>query len=186
MNTFFFRIKNDIPDASILSYIELINLNQNSIAYIPIQRTQQQNTRSSSSQHDWHMLIKSGSSVIAAQSNDGSLVTIDSRTNIHHWEIVPSYLQISLDAWSKHTDASGQHSLDIEYLKDGKTDLSGPKHGKVDPENKPHVGGNQWAGGSGGRDTAGKLSDGVNGLVFFFQFGISFRSRWYWWTISFG
>ncbi|CAF4748199.1 unnamed protein product, partial [Rotaria magnacalcarata] len=29
------------------------------------------------------------------------------------------------------------------------------KHGKVDPENNPHVGGNQWAGGSGGRDTAG-------------------------------
>ncbi|KAJ6647144.1 von Willebrand factor A domain-containing protein 8 [Pseudolycoriella hygida] len=33
--------------------------------------------------------------------------------------------------------------------------LSTPKHGKEDPENKPHVGGNTWAGGSGGRDTAG-------------------------------
>ena len=30
-----------------------------------------------------------------------------------------------------------------------------PKHGKVDPENQPHVGGNTWAGGSGGSDTAG-------------------------------
>lgn len=30
-----------------------------------------------------------------------------------------------------------------------------PKHGKEDPHNKPHVGGNTWAGGSGGRDTAG-------------------------------
>ncbi|TPX69344.1 hypothetical protein SpCBS45565_g02584 [Spizellomyces sp. 'palustris'] len=30
---------------------------------------------------------------------------------------------------------------------------SGPKHGKVD--NQPHVGGNQWAGGSGGSNTAG-------------------------------
>lgn len=27
--------------------------------------------------------------------------------------------------------------------------------GKVDPKNTPHVGGNQWAGGTGGRDTAG-------------------------------
>ncbi|KAI9138938.1 AAA domain-containing protein [Paraphysoderma sedebokerense] len=35
------------------------------------------------------------------------------------------------------------------------SDLKGPKHGKEDPENKPHVGGNQWAGGTGGRDTAG-------------------------------
>ena len=30
-----------------------------------------------------------------------------------------------------------------------------PKHGKIDPENQPHVGGNTWAGGSGGSDTAG-------------------------------
>ena len=45
-----------------------------------------------------------------------------------------------------------------------KTDLSGPKHGKVDPENQPHVGGNQWAGGSGGRDTAGTV---IQMLIFF-------------------
>lgn len=36
-----------------------------------------------------------------------------------------------------------------------RTRASSPKHGKVDPENKPHVGGNQWAGGTGGSDTAG-------------------------------
>lgn len=34
-------------------------------------------------------------------------------------------------------------------------DVSAPKHGKEDPDNKPHVGGNTWAGGTGGRDTAG-------------------------------
>ncbi|CAM4751562.1 unnamed protein product [Rotaria magnacalcarata] len=150
-----FAVKTDIPDASILTFIELVDLNQNLVTYIPIQRFQEQNARSSTSQHEWHMLIKSGSGVIAEQFNDGSLVTIDSRANIHHWEIVPSNLQISLDAWSKITTQSGQQSLDIEYMKGGKTDLSGPKHGKVDPENNPHVGGNQWAGGSGGRDTAG-------------------------------
>lgn len=33
--------------------------------------------------------------------------------------------------------------------------MSGPKHGKVDEKNEPHVGGNTWAGGTGGRDTAG-------------------------------
>ncbi|XP_034490475.1 von Willebrand factor A domain-containing protein 8 [Drosophila innubila] len=31
----------------------------------------------------------------------------------------------------------------------------GPKIGKLDPKNEAHVGGNTWAGGSGGRDTAG-------------------------------
>lgn len=35
------------------------------------------------------------------------------------------------------------------------TSLSGPKDGKVDPENKEHSGGNTWKGGTGGRDTAG-------------------------------
>ncbi|KAJ3641595.1 hypothetical protein Zmor_028095 [Zophobas morio] len=34
-------------------------------------------------------------------------------------------------------------------------DAQEPKHGKEDPDNAPHVGGNTWAGGTGGRDTAG-------------------------------
>ena len=36
-----------------------------------------------------------------------------------------------------------------------RTRVSSPKHGEVDPENIPHIGGNNWAGGSGGSDTAG-------------------------------
>ena len=34
-------------------------------------------------------------------------------------------------------------------------DPKSPKHGEVDSANTPHVGGNNWAGGSGGSDTAG-------------------------------
>lgn len=36
----------------------------------------------------------------------------------------------------------------------GNKDDSPTQH-QVDPENAPHVGGNTWAGGTGGRDTAG-------------------------------
>eukprot|EP00952_Eustigmatos_sp_NYUAD-ZCMA_P005492 23940-Eustigmatos_ZCMA.PRE.1 len=36
-----------------------------------------------------------------------------------------------------------------------KTSASTPKHGKEDEKNEPHVGGNTWAGGTGGSDTAG-------------------------------
>jgi hypothetical protein len=36
-----------------------------------------------------------------------------------------------------------------------RTGLGAPKFGKIDPSNNPHVGGNTWAGGSGGSDTAG-------------------------------
>lgn len=39
--------------------------------------------------------------------------------------------------------------------KESGLDVSSPKHGKVDEKNEPHVGGNTWAGGTGGRDTAG-------------------------------
>lgn len=53
--------------------------------------------------------------------------------------------------------------VDIHYLPLGadggasvpRTGLDGPKHGEVDPTGAPHVGGNKWAGGSGGSDTAG-------------------------------
>jgi hypothetical protein len=36
-----------------------------------------------------------------------------------------------------------------------KTGTSRPKRGKEDAKNEPHVGGNTWAGGTGGSDTAG-------------------------------
>ena len=51
-------------------------------------------------------------------------------------------------------DADDSGQLTIERTqKSG--DLSSPKVGKIDPKNTPHVGGNTWAGGTGGRDTAG-------------------------------
>nr|XP_040137398.1 von Willebrand factor A domain-containing protein 8-like [Ictidomys tridecemlineatus] len=43
----------------------------------------------------------------------------------------------------------------ITINRDSGEDVSSPKHGKEDPDNMPHVGGNTWAGGTGGRDTAG-------------------------------
>ncbi|KAI7808235.1 von Willebrand factor A domain-containing protein 8 [Triplophysa rosa] len=43
----------------------------------------------------------------------------------------------------------------ITIQRDSGLDVSSPKHGKIDTKNAPHVGGNQWAGGTGGRDTAG-------------------------------
>ncbi|KAJ8610165.1 hypothetical protein CTAYLR_008737 [Chrysophaeum taylorii] len=51
-----------------------------------------------------------------------------------------------------------------------RTALGAPKFGEVDPGRAPHVGGNSWAGGSGGSDTAGlggrggpfRLWDGQN------------------------
>lgn len=52
--------------------------------------------------------------------------------------------------------AAAKGKVDFDPKKAGRdTSLSGPKEGKVDPQNKEHHGGNTWRGGSGGRDTAG-------------------------------
>uniref|UniRef100_A0A182JSU2 von Willebrand factor A domain-containing protein 8 n=1 Tax=Anopheles christyi TaxID=43041 RepID=A0A182JSU2_9DIPT len=48
-----------------------------------------------------------------------------------------------------------QRQLQLTVKSHSGKGVSGPKHGKVDPNNDPHVGGNTWAGGTGGRDTAG-------------------------------
>ena len=54
-------------------------------------------------------------------------------------------------AAKKEREAPGR----IEYKPLGNTDLDQPKEGKDDPNNEPHVGGNMWRGGTGGRDTSG-------------------------------
>lgn len=48
-----------------------------------------------------------------------------------------------------------QREIQLTIERKSGLDTSEPKHGQEDPENKPHVGGNRWAGGTGGRDTAG-------------------------------
>ncbi|XP_023163601.1 von Willebrand factor A domain-containing protein 8 isoform X2 [Drosophila hydei] len=48
-----------------------------------------------------------------------------------------------------------QQQLKLTIERHSGLSVSRPKFGKLDPKNEPHVGGNTWAGGSGGRDTAG-------------------------------
>lgn len=71
------------------------------------------------------------------------------------WETGVSNLKRSLDEWRKLIGEEDERSLQVNYSRDSGRDVTSPKHGKVDPDNAPHVGGNTWAGGTGGRDTAG-------------------------------
>jgi MoxR-like ATPase len=52
-------------------------------------------------------------------------------------------------------EKASEAGRDIGGISTPKTRASSPKHGKEDPDNSPHVGGNRWAGGTGGSDTAG-------------------------------
>lgn len=54
---------------------------------------------------------------------------------------------------SSSVSRSEVHTMDM--ISTPKTRSDYPKFGKVDPNNSPHVGGNTWAGGTGGSDTAG-------------------------------
>ena len=49
----------------------------------------------------------------------------------------------------------GDNDLSMSVERASGKHVDSPKHGKIDAKNEPHVGGNTWAGGTGGRDTAG-------------------------------
>ena len=61
--------------------------------------------------------------------------------------------KFGISVWSRNTAGAKSH---LEGgISTPKTRVGSPKYGKVDPDYTPHVGGNTWAGGTGGSDTAG-------------------------------
>ncbi|KAI5120535.1 hypothetical protein M0805_004543 [Coniferiporia weirii] len=52
-------------------------------------------------------------------------------------------------------EATKKQIKDVKFEPSGSTELKEPKFGKEDEKNEEHSGGNTWAGGTGGRDTAG-------------------------------
>ncbi|XP_065077399.1 von Willebrand factor A domain-containing protein 8 [Ochlerotatus camptorhynchus] len=77
--------------------------------------------------------------------------TLDQVTNVllKHGLAIAPYAKNELAALRK------QREIQMTIKSHSGKGVSAPKHGKVDPNNDPHVGGNTWAGGTGGRDTAG-------------------------------
>lgn len=86
----------------------------------------------------------------AAKTSNQGLVTIDGGGCIRLWETSYVSIEKSLGEWKKMVGPEGER-LQITKERYSGLDVSEPKHGKVDPKNEPHVGGNTWAGGTGGR-----------------------------------
>lgn len=84
-------------------------------------------------------------------SNEG-LVTIDAGGCVRLWETSITDIEKSLGAWRKMIGADDE-KIQITKERYSGQDVSGPKHGKIDKDNQPHVGGNTWAGGTGGTGT---------------------------------
>ncbi|KAG7331155.1 hypothetical protein KOW79_005124 [Hemibagrus wyckioides] len=131
------------------AYLEVTDLNTKKVKYIPVPRTM-----SVSPYTAWISKV-SDTDVLIAPLGSGGVVTVDMGGYVRVWETGLDNLQRSLLEWRNMIGSEDGRPVQITIQRDSGLDVSAPKHGKIDPMNAPHVGGNQWAGGTGGRDTAG-------------------------------
>jgi hypothetical protein len=103
------------------------------------------------------------------------LATLQSDGGVRLWQVEEHALESEVKAWKRmygivdkdEATTTGGNAIEelsrsggVTYRDEGgksipRTGISAPKHGKEDAKNEPHVGGNTWAGGTGGSDTAG-------------------------------
>uniref|UniRef100_A0A673VXX0 von Willebrand factor A domain containing 8 n=1 Tax=Salmo trutta TaxID=8032 RepID=A0A673VXX0_SALTR len=139
----------DVTPPMTAAYLEVTDLNSKKLKYIPVPRS-----LSVSPYTTWISKV-SDSDVLLAGLGSGGVVTVDMGGYVRLWETGLENLQRSLLEWRTMIGSEDGRPIQITVQRDSGLDVTAPKHGKVDPENAPHVGGNQWAGGTGGRDTAG-------------------------------
>ncbi|XP_076841646.1 von Willebrand factor A domain-containing protein 8 isoform X2 [Brachyhypopomus gauderio] len=139
----------DVTPPMTAAYLEVTDLNYKKVKYIPVLRT-----GSMSPYTSWISKV-SDTDVVIAPLGSAGVVTVDMGGYVRLWETGLENLQRSLLEWRNMIGSEDGRPVQITIQRDSGLDVSSPKHGKVDPTNAPHVGGNQWAGGTGGRDTAG-------------------------------
>eukprot|EP00066_Takifugu_rubripes_P009279 XP_003976079.1 PREDICTED: von Willebrand factor A domain-containing protein 8 isoform X1 [Takifugu rubripes] len=137
----------DVTPPMTAGYLEVVDLNFKKVKYVPIPRS-----KSVSPYTNWLSKV-SETDVVMAVLDSGAVVTVDMGGEVRLWETGYESLQRSLTEWKNMIGTERPVQITVE--KESGQDVTAPKHGKIDPNNAPHVGGNQWAGGTGGRDTAG-------------------------------
>ncbi|KAG7501738.1 von Willebrand factor A domain-containing 8 [Solea senegalensis] len=133
----------------VAAYLEVTDLTSKKVKYIPVPRSTTVSPYTS-----WLSRL-SETDVVMAPLGSGGVVTVDVGGCVRLWETGLDTLQRSLMEWRNMIGSEDGRPVQITIQRDSGLDVSAPKHGKVDAANAPHVGGNQWAGGTGGRDTAG-------------------------------
>ncbi|XP_012578723.1 PREDICTED: von Willebrand factor A domain-containing protein 8 isoform X2 [Condylura cristata] len=139
----------DVTPPQTAGYIEVTDLQVKKLRYIPIPSSE-----SLSPYTTWLATI-SDTDALLAEWGTGGVVTVDMGGRVRLWETGLEHLQRSLMEWRNMIGQEGDRAIQITIDRESGEDVSSPKHGKEDPDNMPHVGGNTWAGGTGGRDTAG-------------------------------
>lgn len=84
-----------------------------------------------------------------SSKSEEDLVTVDAGGCVRLWEASLGNIERSLGAWRRMV-GNDNEKIQITKERYSGLDVSGPKRGKVDEKNEPHVGGNTWAGGTGG------------------------------------
>lgn len=139
----------DVTPPLTAAYLEVTDLNSKKVKYIPVPRSM-----SVSPYTSWLSRV-SESDVLIGSLGSGGVFTVDLGGYVRLWETGLETLQRSLMEWRNMIGSEDGRPIQITIQRDSGLDVSAPKHGKIDAMNAPHVGGNQWAGGTGGRDTAG-------------------------------
>ncbi|XP_078693816.1 von Willebrand factor A domain-containing protein 8-like isoform X5 [Branchiostoma floridae x Branchiostoma belcheri] len=134
---------------SFAGLLEVVDMGAKKVRYIPIPRAQ-----SVSPYVSW-LANMSDVNVVMATASHESLVTVDAGGCVRLWETGLANLERSLGEWRHMIGQQDGRPLQVTYERELGKKAESPKHGKLDPTGAPHVGGNTWAGGTGGRDTAG-------------------------------
>uniref|UniRef100_A0A2C9MAM2 von Willebrand factor A domain-containing protein 8 n=1 Tax=Biomphalaria glabrata TaxID=6526 RepID=A0A2C9MAM2_BIOGL len=140
-----------LNDSTLSGYLEVADLANHKLRYIPVPGPKHISPYAS-----WLFNNADCNVYIAGTSNDG-LVSVDIGGCVRHWETVPSRIDTSLQEWRNMLGFEDGRPLQLNTERESGRDHEDidTKHGKVDPLNQPHVGGNTWAGGVGGSGTAG-------------------------------
>ncbi|CAL4081731.1 unnamed protein product, partial [Meganyctiphanes norvegica] len=135
------------PPLNCAGYLEVTDLVNHSLSYVPV-------PRASEGSHYSSWVRRHAEKVLIAPASGQGVATVDHGGVVRLWQTGTEGLRHALSEWQKMI-GHDTGNLRLEVEKSSGLDVSSPKHGKEDPENTPHVGGNTWAGGTGGRDTAG-------------------------------
>ncbi|XP_069941398.1 von Willebrand factor A domain-containing protein 8 isoform X2 [Cherax quadricarinatus] len=138
----------DVSPSGANIFLEVTDLVNHSLSYIPVPQASQ-----SSPYWAWSVAARTSPLFMAATSGQG-LATVDSAGVVRLWQTGSVGLQKALADWRKMIGDDTER-LRLEVDRFSGEDVTEPKHGQEDPDNNPHIGGNTWAGGTGGRDTAG-------------------------------
>ena len=120
----------------------MIDLEEKKIRYLEVNKTSNSNREND---YGYLNVINEAEFLVElSPTKRGNFYTLDFNGNLNEWETNKMKLDKSLDEWQKMIMDRESAKLEIEFFKESPNtqlkEFKGPKHGKVDANNDPHVG----------------------------------------------